>query len=455
MEHIYYCVSTNYFYNSSFLSVKSSIKGITLGQLFYQMVLLRHIPFLKQVLLFSLTAFGGPQGHYGMMMKTFVNKRRDVTEIELVEFNAFCNMLPGASSTQTITLIGYKRGGISLAFLTLLIWILPASFLMGTLSFLMEYLQNKSLPLHIFRFVQPMAVGFIIFSAWRLFGICIKNTITKAILVVVALATFLAFKSPWIFPAVIVLAGIATNFSKVRIPSMVISNRKIKWANLLIFFLVFIIAGYTSEMATRQNWQNKKLFNLFENNYRFSSLVFGGGDVLMPMMYEQYVVRPTNKKVVEKKRDVLKIDKNDFLIGYGIVRAIPGPVFSIGSYTGGMLLRKEGNNFTQLMGCILGTVAIFLPSALLVLFFFPVWNNLKRYAFIYRSLEGINAAVVGILFGSIFYLMKDFFYVSILENRFEGWLSLIISLITFLLLHKTKAPAPIIVIGCLIIGLLY
>ena len=419
------------------------------------MVLLRHIPFLKQVFLFSITAFGGPQGHYGMMLKSFVNKRRDVTESELLEFNAFCNMLPGASSTQTITLIGYKRGGLSLAFLTLFIWVLPASIIMGALSFLMQYLKNEDLPMYIFRFVQPMAVGFIMFSAWRLFGISIKNRITKVILVVVSVATFLLFKSPWVFPVVIILAGVATNFSKVRIPQIGIKPKKIKWGNLVIFFAIFIIAGYTSEMATRHNWNNKKLYNLFENNYRFSSLVFGGGDVLMPMMYEQYVVRPQTKKVLETKRDVLKMDQSDFLTGYGIVRAIPGPVFSIGSYTGGMLLRNNNNKTIQLLGCVLGTIAIFLPSALLVLFFFPVWNNLKRYAVVYRSLEGINAAVVGIMIGSIFYLMKDFFLVSIMENKFEGWLSLIISFITFILLQKTKIPAPLIVVGCLLVGLLY
>ena len=419
------------------------------------MVLLRHIPFLKQVFLFSITAFGGPQGHYGMMLKSFVNKRRDVTESELLEFNAFCNMLPGASSTQTITLIGYKRGGLSLAFLTLFIWVLPASIIMGALSFLMQYLKNEDLPMYIFRFVQPMAVGFIMFSAWRLFGISIKNRITKVILVVVSVATFLLFKSPWVFPVVIILAGVATNFSKVRIPQIGTKPKKIKWGNLVIFFAIFIIAGYTSEMATRHNWNNKKLYNLFENNYRFSSLVFGGGDVLMPMMYEQYVVRPQTKKVLETKRDVLKMDQSDFLTGYGIVRAIPGPVFSIGSYTGGMLLRNNNNKTIQLLGCVLGTIAIFLPSALLVLFFFPVWNNLKRYAVVYRSLEGINAAVVGIMIGSIFYLMKDFFWVSIMENKFEGWLSLIISFITFILLQKTKIPAPLIVVGCLLVGLLY
>ena len=49
----------------------------------------------------------------------------------------------------------------------------------------------------------------------------------------------------------------------------------------------------------------------------------------------------------------------------------------------------------------------FFPSALLVFFFFPIWNNLKKYAAVYRSLEGINAAVVGIMIASTFYIMKD------------------------------------------------
>ena len=60
-----------------------------------------------------------------MMMKTFVGGRRDVTEEELMDYNAFCQLLPGASSTQVLTLIGYKRGGIPLAVLTLIIWITP------------------------------------------------------------------------------------------------------------------------------------------------------------------------------------------------------------------------------------------------------------------------------------------------------------------------------------------
>ena len=124
------------------------------------MVLLRHIPFLKSVFLHSVSAFGGPQGHFGMMMKTFVHQREYVTEKELMEYNSFCQLLPGASSTQVLTLIGFKRGGVYLAVLTLLIWILPACIVMSAFSFLLPYIDAKNSGAEIFKFIQPMAVGF-------------------------------------------------------------------------------------------------------------------------------------------------------------------------------------------------------------------------------------------------------------------------------------------------------
>jgi chromate transporter len=413
--------------------------------------MLRHIPFLRAVFWHSITAFGGPQGHMGMMMKTFVHQRRDVTETELLEYNGFCQLLPGASSTQTLTLIGYKRGGLPLAVITLLIWILPASILMGAVSFLLDYLDNMGLNMQIFKFIRPMAIGFIAYSTFRIFNIAVRNTITQVIMIVATVATFLAFKTPWIFPALIVAGGIATNFSDRRIPQQGVPPKKIKWGNILIFLAIFAVAGYLSETASSNGWRYRKPINLFENAYRFGSLVFGGGDVMMPLMYEQYVTRPETKRVQETKREVLRLSREDFLTGSGIVRAIPGPVFSIGSFTGGMVLREEGRGM-QLLGCIIGTVAIFLPSALLVLFFFPVWHNLKKYAIIYRSLEGINAAVVGIMAGATCYLIKDTFFNSLVQGKMIGIWDLLIVLVTFILLNTRRIPAPFIVLGCLLMG---
>ena len=405
--------------------------------------------------MYSITAFGGPQGHLGMMLKTFVHQRRDVTEEELTEYVGFCQMLPGASSTQTLTLIGYKRGGLPLAIVTLCIWILPACFLMSLLSFVLRFVNIQNFDTNIFSFIQPMAIGFIAFSAFKLFRVSVRNTITRFIMVLVTLLTFFLFKSPWIFPTMLFLSGVATNFSSKRYPDKKEQRKQINWGNIIIFFSIFLLAAGLSETARNQNWKNRGPYNLFENFYRFGSLVFGGGDVLMPMMYEQYVVRPQTPLVKKKNPNALHMTKAEFLTGSGIVRAIPGPVFSISSYVGGMVLGNKGA-VNQLVGCIIGTFAIFLPSALLVLFFFPVWNNLKHYIIIHRSLEGINAAVVGIITGSCIYLIKDVFTnVTFPITTLSVTIDILVIGGTFCLLSFTKIRAPYIVLICLLLGAIF
>ena len=409
-------------------------------------MLLRHFSFLKAVLIHSVTAFGGPQAHLGMMMKTFVRNTSYVTEHELMEYNAFCQLLPGASSTQTLTLIGYKRGGVPLAVLTLIIWILPASILMGGLSFLLQYFDQRELGTDIFKFIAPMAVGFLAFAAFTAFPLAINNFITWVIMLTGAAITYFLFGQAWVIPAVIIASGIVTNVSRKRIPQTEQKPREIKWWNFWLFGIIFIAAGIVSEMARKNDWPDRRPINLFENTYRMGSLVFGGGQVLIPMMYEQWSVRP--EVIKGKNPNAVQIDENDLYTGMGIVRAMPGPVFSIAAFTGGMALKDMGTQM-QVLGCLIGMIAIFLPSALLVLFFFPIWNNLKKYAAVYRSLEGINAAVVGIMVASTIYITKD---ISITELKTVSLLIVGVMLGTFLLLNFTKITPPFIVLACLLLG---
>lgn len=415
-------------------------------------MLLRHTSFLKAVLLHSLTAFGGPQAHIAMMLKTFVRDRPYITEKELIEYNAFCQLLPGASSTQTITLIGYKRGGVPLAVVSLVVWILPACIFMGALSFLLHYIDKRELGTDIFKFIPPLAAGFLVFASVSAYPLAVNNTITRVIMVVGVVATYLLFRQPWIFPLLIVLGGVTTNLSRKRIPQVEEKPRKIRWWNFWLFGIIFLVAGIVSMMARKNEWPNRKPINLFENTYRMGSLVFGGGHVLMPMMYEQWSVRP--EAIRKKDPNVVQIDADELYTGMGIVRAMPGPVFSIASFAGGMALKDMGStpeerSLMQLLGCLIGTIGIFLPSALLVLFFFPIWNNLKKYAAVYRSLEGINAVVVGIMIASTFYIMKD---ISLIEAKTVSLVNVAVILGTFLLLHFTRIASPVIVVACLVLG---
>ncbi|RZK54022.1 MAG: chromate transporter, partial [Hymenobacter sp.] len=82
----------------------------------------RNFIFLRDVAALAFTAFGGPQAHVAMMFRLLVYKRRYLTAAELLELQALCALLPGPTSTQTVTAIGFRLGGPNLAYLALLVW---------------------------------------------------------------------------------------------------------------------------------------------------------------------------------------------------------------------------------------------------------------------------------------------------------------------------------------------
>lgn len=395
----------------------------------------RHIPFLKAVLSYAFTAFGGPQGHIGMMVKTFAEKRHDVTEKELLEYNSFCQMLPGPSSTQTVMLIGLKRGGIPLAIATLLLWMLPAAFIMCAVSFLIHYFNVKEIHTTLFTYIQPMSVGFICYAAVRMIQAGVRHVATWAIMTGSLIVAFMV-QSPVVFPVLLVTAGIISNFSNKRIPDIHDKPKPIKWVNLWLFAFLFIGAGIVSELARTHEWEHRRIFNLFENFYRFGSIVFGGGQALMPMMLFQFVNRPIHLG------NPPLMTGEELLTGYGIVQAVPGPVFSICSYVGGMVMSPAGASM-QVLGSIVATVAVFLPSTLLLFFLFPVYQNLRKYVVIFRALEGINAAIIGLILASGLVLFQSMQF---------AWTNVVVVLITLSILLFTKIPSPFIVLGWLLLG---
>ena len=125
-----------------------------------------------------------------------------------------------------------------------------------------------------------------------------------------------------------------------------------------------------------------------------------------------------------------------------MVNAIPGPVFSICTYVGGMTMSSNGLS-AQFLGALIATVGVFLPSVLLLLFFFPIYQNIKQHTIIFRALEGIHAVIVGIMWASGYILFNSIPF---------DWTNLVVVAITFSLLMFSKIPAPLIVVGWLLLG---
>jgi len=155
----------------------------------------------------ALSAFGGPFAHLALMQERLVERRQYLSNEELLELNALCQFLPGPTSTQTITAVGLKLGGQRLALLTLLLWVLPACLLMTFLAVLVYSLEIKNLDMATFRWLPPVAVGFVAASAWRLLERQPWKGPSLPILGL-SIALSLSMTSDFTFPAVLLLGGL-------------------------------------------------------------------------------------------------------------------------------------------------------------------------------------------------------------------------------------------------------
>ena len=386
----------------------------------------RHILFLLDVLKLAVTAFGGPQVHLVQFQKKLVDKKKYITSADLKELNSFCSILPGPTSTQTITAIGFKIGGPVLAFFTLAVWVFPACLIMGIFAIVIHFYHLENPKLNFLKYIQPMAVGFIIYAAFQIIQMFISK-LYHWILLILSASVAILYQTPYLFPILLLLGGfVSSQVNKEKI-NTVKPLKNINWSNFILFLAVFITAAVLG--ALTQN----KIVLLFENTYRFGSIVFGGGHVLIPMMYNQFV---------EIKHF---LTANEFIAGVGLVQAMPGPVFSIATFCNAMALQEFGIS-GQLLGAIIGTIAIFLPGTFLIFFIYPIWNQLKNYTPIKNAIEGVNAASAGLVIASAFLLFKP-----VVINQSN----MIVLLLTLFLLLTTKVPSPIIVIICVLASFIY
>lgn len=373
-----------------------------------------------------MTAFGGPQIHFTQFHKILVLKRNYLTETELMELNSLCNMLPGPTSTQTISAIGFKIGGPLLAFTTLAVWIFPATLLMGSFAMILTIFDLNNPKLDFLKYIQPMAVAFIVFAAYKTKNLFITRK-HHWVLMIVAAALAIFISTPFIFPVILIMGGFASNILKRSKYSDVKAIRNVDWRNFMLFLSVFLAAALLGALT-----KNKAIL-LFENTYRYGSIVFGGGHVLIPMMYSQFV---------EFKH---YMHPNEFIAGVGLLQAIPGPVFSFSTYAGAMSL-KDWGPAGQLLGGVIGTAGIFLPGIFLIFFIYPIWTQIKNFSPVRNAIEGINATSAGLVLASAYLL---FVPVEITE------MNMLVLLGTLFLLLTTKLPYPVIVVACILTGLTF
>ncbi|OAQ42132.1 chromate transporter [Pedobacter psychrophilus] len=395
----------------------------------------RNLVFLGDVLAFMLTSFGGPQAHLAILLNDFVKKRRYLTEEELMELYSLTQILPGPSSTQTLIGVAYKIGGLWLSLITFIIWSIPAAAVMCFIAISYGSLSVNAHFAKVLSVIQPIALGIVAFAAYSFGKTALKSEV-NIILCLCAIAASLILRSPYAFPILILLGGIIssateTKYEENELRVKLFSNINTK--KVAYFIGILLLFGLLGAIINRTSPFSLPI-RLFENFYRNGIIIFGGGQVLVPLMYTEFV-------------DVKHyLTGQEFLSGFAFQQMIPGPTFSFTSFLGAMSLGNRGYGITgQIMGSLIAVVGINAPGIILVLFIVPFWEDLKKITRIKRSLSGINAVAVGFMIAAFFLLLAPIGL---------NFLSIGIMIATFIILRFTRIKTPYIILFGIIMGLI-
>jgi chromate transporter len=197
-----------------------------------------------------------------------------------------------------------------------------------------------------------------------------------------------------------------------------------RWLSLSAWVALFaLLLG----LPVLRNLVTNQPLELFDSFYRSGALVFGGGHVVLPLLQNE-VVPPG------------WVDNDQFLAGYGIAQAVPGPLFTFASYLGAAM----GPEPNGVLGAAIALAAIFLPSVLLTLGALPGLGTLRARPAARAALRGVNAAVVGVLLAAL--------YDPVWTTAIRAPADFVLALVAFALLMLYRCPPWIVVLFTGLVG---
>lgn len=379
--------------------------------------------FLKDVLVAALASYGGPEAHYGVFQAQLVEDKNYLTEEELTELIGLYSLVPGPGSTQTITAIGYHLGGPVLAILTFLVWALPAIFIMALAGVFFTYFKQNETWQDVLTYLPAVAVGFIIYAAIKMTKKVNKSRADWLVYLVMVLLSFLlAPRSIWAVPLLLVAGGLVHVIPNLGSGPKESLSVQVKW------WILGLIVG----IAILNEWLNQQIghpiLNIFTSFYRYGYSAMGGGQIVIPLMIQELVQAQA------------LISNADFLSGYAIDQAVPGPLFSFAAFVSARAL--DGSSYA-LLGGVIGGLAIFLPGILLVFFIFPLWRDMRQHRLMKDFLKGVTLTVAALI------TMTAISQVLALDAGFSQYLVVTLSSLALLF---TKIPAFLLVLAAGLLG---
>ena len=380
----------------------------------------------------GLTSFGGPIAHLGFFHREFVQRKKWISDRAFTDLVALCQLLPGPASSQVGISLGLLHGGYFGALLAWIGFTMPSAIIM-TLSGMSISKSSSWLNLGIIHGLKIAAVAVVAQALWVMASSLCADRKRASIALISAIisvtfSTFLGQVLAILFGGV---CGWLLLREKLNLPSepLGLKVRKTTSVIILVIFLLLLIF-----LPLLVFIFPKHALEIFARFFRVGSLVFGGGHVVLPLLQAEVV-------------NTGWVSQSDFMTGYGLAQAIPGPLFTFSAYLGASSTIEPAG----WIGALIALVGIFLPSFLLIFGIMPFWEKLREMHHIRNILLGINAAVVGLLLSAFYnpvwtsailhvsdFLMASSAFLLLSLWRMPSWTIVAFCAASAWLLHMTK-----------------
>ena len=358
------CITRNMVINSQ---IANSSDSNTQGQQISSSLASLFLSFLK----LGATAFGGP-AMVPYIGKMAVEQKRWLSDQTFRDGVALCQTIPGATAMQAAAYVGFRARGVAGAAASFIGFGLPAFLLMVALSAL--YSRSHSVPwvVSIFSGLQTVVVA-LVANATLSFGKTSLKGVRDAVIAAFAAGMFGLGTSPILVILLAALLGLVL-YKSDSLPRLGVSSAG-QSSSARAVLTIALIAGLSFVLLFLFE---RKLFDLAAIMFRIDLFAFGGGFASVPLMFHEFVeVR-------------FWLDAQTFLNGIALGQITPGPIVITATFVGYMVY--------GLIGAMVATVGVFLPSFLIVVGVVPYFDRVRNSIYFTKAIHAILCSFVGLLF---------------------------------------------------------
>ncbi|MCE6991453.1 chromate transporter [Dyadobacter sp. CY323] len=360
--------------------------------------------------------FGGPVALIGYMHRELVEDKKWISEDEYREGLALAQLAPGPLAAQLGIYLGYVHYGIGGATLTGLAFVLPSFVMVVLLG--MAYKLYGGLPWmqSVFYGVGSAVIGIITLSCYKLTTKSISKIEPEAI------------KGKWLLWLFFLAMAIVT----------AITQREEVWLFILLGFIYMVVKAPLKWLQRRDTslsvillagtgfWQYEpgKLVQLGLFFSEAGAFVFGSGLAIIPFLQAGVV------------NEMGWLNEQQFLDSVAVAMITPGPVVITVGFIGFLV--------SGFAGAAVAALGVFLPCFVFTVLPAPYFKKISKNTSIKAFVDGITAAVVGALVGSVFVIATR----SIVDTA-----SALIAITTILsMVYIKKLQEPYIILAAAIVG---